>query len=233
MHKYATNFVATTSTGLTLFQTTQWQEPPPKVYSPPLHLASGTTITMDVHRREHHRARAHVRRICKYERHVHLVEHLLSGFERHEPGARGRGGIHLLNCETTPLGAWARRLGKAHVAPICIPGKSDFLSGKRFLHALRIASPNPEVPRMRVSIISLTALVQVVALRPPSRLPARASPTETAMTTAECRPAAPPAAPTWTLATKPPQVLCSVHGRRRPDGPCCLVQEGRHAGLRA
>jgi hypothetical protein len=45
MHKYATNFVATTSTGLTLFQTTQWQEPPPQVYSPPLHLASGTTIT--------------------------------------------------------------------------------------------------------------------------------------------------------------------------------------------
>jgi hypothetical protein len=45
MHKYATNFVATTSTGLTLFTTTQWQEPAPQVYSPPLHLASGTTIT--------------------------------------------------------------------------------------------------------------------------------------------------------------------------------------------
>jgi hypothetical protein len=45
MHKYATNFVATTSTGLTLFQTNQWQEPPPKVYSPALHLASGTSIT--------------------------------------------------------------------------------------------------------------------------------------------------------------------------------------------
>jgi hypothetical protein len=45
MHRYATNFVATTSTGLTLFQTTQWQEPPPQVYSPPLHLTSGTTIT--------------------------------------------------------------------------------------------------------------------------------------------------------------------------------------------
>jgi len=45
MHKYATNFIATTSNGLTLFQTTQWAEPPPKVYSPPLMLPSGTTIT--------------------------------------------------------------------------------------------------------------------------------------------------------------------------------------------
>jgi hypothetical protein len=45
MHKYATNFVATTSTGLTLFTTTQWAEPPPKVFSPPLHLTTGTTIT--------------------------------------------------------------------------------------------------------------------------------------------------------------------------------------------
>ncbi|MGO9834523.1 MAG: hypothetical protein ACLP1X_09930 [Polyangiaceae bacterium] len=45
MHKYATNFVATTSTGVTLFTTTQWAEPPPKVYSPPLLIPSGTTIT--------------------------------------------------------------------------------------------------------------------------------------------------------------------------------------------
>jgi hypothetical protein len=45
MHKYATNFVATTSTGVTLFTTQEWQEPPPEVYSPPLHLTSGTTIT--------------------------------------------------------------------------------------------------------------------------------------------------------------------------------------------
>jgi hypothetical protein len=45
MHKRATNFVATTSTGVTLFQTAQWAEPPPRVYSPPLLLPSGTTIT--------------------------------------------------------------------------------------------------------------------------------------------------------------------------------------------
>jgi hypothetical protein len=45
MHKRATNFVATTSTGVTLFQTTQWAEPPPQVYSPPLMLPAGTTIT--------------------------------------------------------------------------------------------------------------------------------------------------------------------------------------------
>lgn len=45
MHKYATNFVATTSTGLTLFTTNQWAEPPAKVYSPPIALSAGTTIT--------------------------------------------------------------------------------------------------------------------------------------------------------------------------------------------
>jgi hypothetical protein len=45
MHKYATNFIATTSTGLTLFTSTQWAEPPAKVYSPPLHLTAGTSIT--------------------------------------------------------------------------------------------------------------------------------------------------------------------------------------------
>src|SRR5215472_15311526 len=45
MHLHATHFVATTSTGLTLFDTDQWADPPAKQYSPPLHLASGTTIT--------------------------------------------------------------------------------------------------------------------------------------------------------------------------------------------
>jgi hypothetical protein len=45
MHQRATNFVASTSTGTTLFQTTQWAEPPPQAYSPPLHLTSGTTVT--------------------------------------------------------------------------------------------------------------------------------------------------------------------------------------------
>jgi hypothetical protein len=45
MHKYGTNFVATTSTGITLYQTTQWAEPPGQVFSPPLQLSSGTSIT--------------------------------------------------------------------------------------------------------------------------------------------------------------------------------------------
>lgn len=45
MHQRATHFVSTASTGETLFETTQWSEPMPKIYSPPLHLASGTTIT--------------------------------------------------------------------------------------------------------------------------------------------------------------------------------------------
>jgi hypothetical protein len=45
MHQRATNFVATTSTGQTLYQTMQWNEPPPATFSPPLHLSSGTSIT--------------------------------------------------------------------------------------------------------------------------------------------------------------------------------------------
>jgi hypothetical protein len=45
MHKFATNFVATTSTGVTLYTNTQWSEPEPENYSPPLMLPSGTTIT--------------------------------------------------------------------------------------------------------------------------------------------------------------------------------------------
>jgi hypothetical protein len=44
MHRRATAFVATTSTGQTLFETTQWDEPPPATYSPPLHLTAGTSI---------------------------------------------------------------------------------------------------------------------------------------------------------------------------------------------
>jgi hypothetical protein len=45
MHKYATNFVATASSGQTIFTTTEWAEPPAEVYSPPLHLTAGTSIT--------------------------------------------------------------------------------------------------------------------------------------------------------------------------------------------
>ena len=45
MHKYATDFVATTSTGVTLYSTTTWDNPTPTVFSPPLQLASGTSIT--------------------------------------------------------------------------------------------------------------------------------------------------------------------------------------------
>lgn len=45
MHKQGIHFVATTSTGQTLYDGTEWQEPPPKSFNPPLHLASGTRIT--------------------------------------------------------------------------------------------------------------------------------------------------------------------------------------------
>jgi hypothetical protein len=45
MHKYATNFIATASSGQTLYSTTLWDNPTPATYSPPLVLTSGTTIT--------------------------------------------------------------------------------------------------------------------------------------------------------------------------------------------
>jgi hypothetical protein len=45
MHKYATDFVATTSTGTTLYSTTTWDNPTPTVFSPALQLAEGTSIT--------------------------------------------------------------------------------------------------------------------------------------------------------------------------------------------
>jgi hypothetical protein len=44
MHRFGTHFVANTSTGIKLFETTEWAEPPAKAYCPPLHLASGTSI---------------------------------------------------------------------------------------------------------------------------------------------------------------------------------------------
>ncbi len=45
MHKFATNFVSTASSGQTLYTTTQWDEPKALPYSPPLVLNAGTTIT--------------------------------------------------------------------------------------------------------------------------------------------------------------------------------------------
>jgi hypothetical protein len=45
MHNLATNFIATYGNNQTLFQTTEWQEPAALVYSPPLQLSAGTTIT--------------------------------------------------------------------------------------------------------------------------------------------------------------------------------------------
>jgi hypothetical protein len=44
MHKYATNFVATAGS-TTLYSTTTWDNPTPNVFSPPLMVPSGTTIT--------------------------------------------------------------------------------------------------------------------------------------------------------------------------------------------
>jgi hypothetical protein len=44
MHRRATGFTSGASTGETLFETTEWAEPPPKEYSPPLQLKAGTTL---------------------------------------------------------------------------------------------------------------------------------------------------------------------------------------------
>ncbi len=44
MHQGATNFISSTSSGQTLFTTTEWAEPAAKVYSPALTLNQGTTI---------------------------------------------------------------------------------------------------------------------------------------------------------------------------------------------
>jgi hypothetical protein len=45
MHQKGTNFVATASSGETLFTTTEWSEPPSKIYSPPMQLKSGTSVS--------------------------------------------------------------------------------------------------------------------------------------------------------------------------------------------
>jgi hypothetical protein len=46
MHGEATKFAATAG-GTTLYETTQWADPPQRVFSPPLHLASGTIISWE------------------------------------------------------------------------------------------------------------------------------------------------------------------------------------------
>lgn len=45
MHKQGVHFVATTDSGQTLYDGTDWQEPMPKFFDPPLYLATGTKIT--------------------------------------------------------------------------------------------------------------------------------------------------------------------------------------------
>jgi hypothetical protein len=45
MHRGGTKFVSTTSTGKTLYTTTDWDEPRGLPYSPPLVLKSGTSIS--------------------------------------------------------------------------------------------------------------------------------------------------------------------------------------------
>lgn len=44
MHKQGVHFVATAN-GMNLYDGTEWQEPMPRVYNPPLHLTAGTRIT--------------------------------------------------------------------------------------------------------------------------------------------------------------------------------------------
>jgi hypothetical protein len=45
MHKQGTRFVATTGTGVTLYDGTDWQEPKPKIFSPALNIKKDDTIT--------------------------------------------------------------------------------------------------------------------------------------------------------------------------------------------
>jgi hypothetical protein len=47
MHKYATHFSATTNTGQTIYEGTEWDEPEPRGFTPPLEIASGTQITWE------------------------------------------------------------------------------------------------------------------------------------------------------------------------------------------
>ena len=45
MHKHATDFVAKTGAGATLYATQDWSEPTPATFAPPLQLAAGTKVT--------------------------------------------------------------------------------------------------------------------------------------------------------------------------------------------
>jgi len=45
MHRRATHFVASTSTGVPLYETTQWDEPTPTAYNPPVALNPGDSIS--------------------------------------------------------------------------------------------------------------------------------------------------------------------------------------------
>lgn len=45
MHKHGTHFVATTSAGQTVYDGMDWDEPVEAAYSPPMHIAGGSTLT--------------------------------------------------------------------------------------------------------------------------------------------------------------------------------------------
>jgi hypothetical protein len=45
MHQRATGFTATTADGTTLYQTDQWSDPAPRIFTPPLDIAQPTTVT--------------------------------------------------------------------------------------------------------------------------------------------------------------------------------------------
>jgi len=49
MHRRGVHFVAETSTGQSLFDTTQWDEAPPVNYDPPVMVNPGESIQVDVH----------------------------------------------------------------------------------------------------------------------------------------------------------------------------------------
>jgi hypothetical protein len=45
MHQYSTNFSAKTGSGKVVYQGTDWEEPQPTVFDPPMQIAQGETIT--------------------------------------------------------------------------------------------------------------------------------------------------------------------------------------------
>ena len=90
MHRRATDFVATAN-GQTLYQTTAWSDPVLSVYSPPIHLSSGTPITWSCTYVNETASPLTFGESAANERHVHLSGNLLSRRRREQSDPQLRG----------------------------------------------------------------------------------------------------------------------------------------------